>query len=308
MGVFKTADGRSLVGIGQQDGNEYNGFAGWRDCVIQLTASGATEDSVKYLNAIKDYAVAHNAKGESIMPPNLSIWISNNGVTTAVQADDITVDEANVTICGIKWNGTAWDYTDAGKGSGSVSASSLADLSDVEIDTPMNANRLLKYNDSTKKWENVSSIKAILSNSDPWHNQGAMFINDAEEILTLQSAIFPPSTQEAASLAGVVEAAITYGHIQVDNQSKNTFRPLILSAENSVFFNVPLYLGVGSGFGINESLALESATSNYATFVGTTFYNSNFYRITLTVWCPDTADVATILAKAEELMTLTEPT
>lgn len=118
MGVFKTADGRTLVGIGQQDGNEYSGFNGWRDCVIQLTASGATENSVKYLNAIKDYAIAHNAKGESIMPPNLSIWISNNGATTAVQADDIAVDGANVTICGIKWNGTAWDYTDAGKGSG----------------------------------------------------------------------------------------------------------------------------------------------------------------------------------------------
>lgn len=118
MGVFKTADGRTLVGIGQQDGNEYSGFNGWRDCVIQLTASGATENSVKYLNAIKDYAIAHNAKGESIMPPNLSIWISNNGATTAVQADDIAVDGANVTICGIKWNGTVWDYTDAGKGGG----------------------------------------------------------------------------------------------------------------------------------------------------------------------------------------------
>ena len=129
MGVFKTADGRSLVGIGQQDGNEYNGFAGWRDCVIQLTASGATENSVKYLNAIKDYAIAHNAKGESIMPPNLSIWISNNGVTTAVQADDIAVDGTNVTICGIKWNGTAWDYTDAGKGSGGGGGGDLPSVS-----------------------------------------------------------------------------------------------------------------------------------------------------------------------------------
>lgn len=126
MGVFKTADGRSLVGIGQQDGNEYSGFAGWRDCVIQLTASGATENSVKYLNAIKDYAIAHNAKGESIMPPNLSVWISSNGVTTAVQADDIAVDGENVTICGIKWNGTAWDYTDAGKGGGGGSQEPLA--------------------------------------------------------------------------------------------------------------------------------------------------------------------------------------
>jgi hypothetical protein len=126
MGVFKTADGRTLVGIGQQDGNEYSGFNGWRDCVIQLTASGATENSVKYLNAIKDYAIAHNAKGESIMPPNLSVWISNNGATTAVQADDIAVDGENVTICGIKWNGTAWDYTDAGKGGGGGSQEPLA--------------------------------------------------------------------------------------------------------------------------------------------------------------------------------------
>lgn len=145
MGVFKTADGRSLVGIGQQDGNEYSGFAGWRDCVIQLTASGATENSVKYLNAIKDYAIAHNAKGESIMPPNLSIWISNNGVTTAVQADDIAVDGANVTICGIKWNGTAWDYTDAGKGGGG--GGSDLDGKIVIEDTPTVGNFLVANDD-----------------------------------------------------------------------------------------------------------------------------------------------------------------
>jgi hypothetical protein len=160
MGVFKTADGRTLVGIGQQDGNEYSGFNGWRDCVIQLTASGATENSVKYLNAIKDYAIAHNAKGESIMPPNLSVWVSNNGATTAVQADDIAVDGENVTICGIKWNGTAWDYTDAGKGGGGGGASSLADLSDVSIAAPQ-PDQALTYNAESREWENKKQIGAI---------------------------------------------------------------------------------------------------------------------------------------------------
>lgn len=180
MGVFKTADGRSLVGIGQQDGNEYSGFAGWRDCVIQLTASGATENSVKYLNAIKDYAIAHNAKGESIMPPNLSVWISNNGVTTAVQADDIAVDGSNVTICGIKWDGTAWDYTDAGKGGGGGGASSLAELRDVAISNPQSGQVLMLRSQSgltVLQWENRSLRIADITDIEQSGVIGTALIN-----------------------------------------------------------------------------------------------------------------------------------
>lgn len=117
MSVFQTADGRWIVG-GERSGSEYKGFLGWRDCVIQLTESGATERSIDYLNAFRDYALEHSKLGEPIMPPSVQIWISNNGATSAVQADDMSVDGNDFTICGIKWNGTSWDYSGAGQGSG----------------------------------------------------------------------------------------------------------------------------------------------------------------------------------------------
>lgn len=117
MAQYQTADGRWIVGAVEGE-SDYHGFLGWRDCVIQLTASGATADSVNYLNAFRDYAFAHNALGESIMPPSVNVWISNNGTTTAVQADDISVDGNTFSIGGIKWTGSAWDYSNAGQSSG----------------------------------------------------------------------------------------------------------------------------------------------------------------------------------------------
>jgi len=117
MARYQTADGRWMVGDVEGQSN-YNGFNGWRDCVIQLTASGATAQSVKYLEAFRDYALAYNALGESIMPPSVNVWISNNGTTTAVQADDLSVSGNTFTIGGIKWTGSAWDYTNAGQSSG----------------------------------------------------------------------------------------------------------------------------------------------------------------------------------------------
>jgi len=117
MALFQTADGRWIVG-GNRSGSEYKGFLGWRDCVIQLTASGATEESIDYLNAFRDYALAHNALGEPIMPSSVNVWISNNGTTTAVQADDLSVEGNSFTIGGIKWTGSAWDCSNAGQGSG----------------------------------------------------------------------------------------------------------------------------------------------------------------------------------------------
>lgn len=117
--AYQTGDGRWIVGLGAEGESSYNGFAGWRDCVIQLTADGATEQSVKYLEGLRDYAIAHSALGDSIMPPSVNVWVSNNGTTTAVQADDLAFDGQNFTICGIKWNGSTWDYTNAGQGGGS---------------------------------------------------------------------------------------------------------------------------------------------------------------------------------------------
>lgn len=120
MAQYQTGDGRWLVGM--VDGNsDYHGFLAWRDCVVQLTSSGATPQSVNYLNALRDYAMHHNALNEPIMPPNVNVWISNRGVTSAVEADDVSVEGNTFTIGGIKWTGSAWDYSNAGAGGGGSS-------------------------------------------------------------------------------------------------------------------------------------------------------------------------------------------
>lgn len=122
MGITKTRDGRYLVGQGVTDGNEYKGSLAWRDIVIQLSADGATAESIEKLEFLRDYGLYHSGEGNSVMPPSVSVWISNNGTTTAVEADDITVDGSNYTICGIKWNGSAWDFSQAGQGGGGGSS------------------------------------------------------------------------------------------------------------------------------------------------------------------------------------------
>lgn len=118
MGINKTPDGRENVGLGYSNLNEYKGYAGRREIVIQLTADGATQDSLDALDFLKSYALYHNSVGEPIFPASTNVFISNNGVTKAVEADEVTVDGANVNIGGCAWNGASWDFTNAGQGSG----------------------------------------------------------------------------------------------------------------------------------------------------------------------------------------------
>lgn len=131
MGITKTRDGRYLVGQGVTDGNEYKGSLAWRDIVIQLSADGATAESLEKLEFLRDYGLFHSGEGNSVMPPGVSVWISNNGTTTAVEADDITIDGSNYTICGIKWDGSAWDFSQAGHGTGGLPEVTSEDNGDV---------------------------------------------------------------------------------------------------------------------------------------------------------------------------------
>jgi len=119
MGVNQTPDGRVNVGLGYNGINEYKGYAGRREIVIQLTANGATQDSLDALDFLKSYALYHNSVGEPIFPASTNVFISNNGVTKAVEADEVTVDGNNVNIGGCVWNGESWDFTNAGQGGGS---------------------------------------------------------------------------------------------------------------------------------------------------------------------------------------------
>ncbi len=139
MGVEKTADGRSLVGIGVADANNYKGFLSWRDIVIQLTSNGATAESVDRLNALRDYAIFHSGDGSPIKPPDVNVWISANGYMKAVEADDFAVtgsgDSAQFECGGIKWTGSAWDYTNAGQSSGGGGGSSGGSVLVVNVIT-----------------------------------------------------------------------------------------------------------------------------------------------------------------------------
>ena len=118
MGVNQKPDGRVNVGLGYNNLNEYKGYAGRREIVIQLTADGATQDSLDALEFLKSYALYNNSVGEPIFPASINVFISNNGVTEAVEADEVTVDGDNVNIGGCVWNGESWDFTNAGQGNG----------------------------------------------------------------------------------------------------------------------------------------------------------------------------------------------
>lgn len=118
MGVNQKPDGQVKVGLGYSDLNEYKGYAGRREIVIQLTSDGATQDSLDALEFLKSYALYHNSVGEPIFPASTNVFISNSGVTKAVEADEVTVDGDNVNIGGCVWNGENWDFTNAGQGGG----------------------------------------------------------------------------------------------------------------------------------------------------------------------------------------------
>lgn len=119
MGLNKTADGRYIVGQGVENGNNYHGFNGKRDIVIQLTADGATADGLNALEYLKAYALNAKTENKPIFPDGARVWISTNGYSKAVEADDVVIDGSNITIGGIAWNGSAWDFSNAGQSGGS---------------------------------------------------------------------------------------------------------------------------------------------------------------------------------------------
>lgn len=120
MGLNKKRDGRYVVGIGIENGNEYKGSAGYRDMVIQYTADGATDKSMEYLEYLRDYALYHSEQGNPVVPPNVSVWLSTANTMKAVEADDVSVDGSNFSIGAISWDGSNWTFgepTSGGSGS-----------------------------------------------------------------------------------------------------------------------------------------------------------------------------------------------
>ena len=115
MALYTTPDGRVIIGTGVTDGNDYHGYNGKRDIVIQLTEDGATTDGLNALEYLKSYAENAKAENKPIFPDGTRVFISANGYTKAVEADDVIIDGSNISIGGIVWNGSAWDYSGAGQ-------------------------------------------------------------------------------------------------------------------------------------------------------------------------------------------------
>lgn len=203
MGIAKKTDGRYVVGVGVDNANDYKGSAAYRDIYIQLTSSGATAKSEEYLTFLKDYAVNANALGEPIMPPSVNVWISNNGVTTAVEADDVSIDGNNYTICGIKWNGSTWDYSGAGQGK---SGSSLPSYTSADkgkfLCLGEDAEHLVE-----PKWEAVGGggdgvkIVELVQNTDTDNNACDALIKYNNNVLTSYEAVAAFITENPAIIA-----------------------------------------------------------------------------------------------------------
>ena len=118
MGITRKPSGRFIVGLGVTDGNDYKEVGALKDLFIQLTADGCTDESQNYLNYLADYAEYHSGIGEPIMPPGVNVWLSNNGTTTAVEADDLSLEDGTYTICGITCTDGEWDFSNAGQQGG----------------------------------------------------------------------------------------------------------------------------------------------------------------------------------------------
>lgn len=133
MALYTTPDGRVVIGTGVSDGNDYHGYNGKRDIVIQLTADGATDDGLNALEYLKAYATNAKAENKPIFPDGTRVFISTNGYTKAVEADDVVIDGDNITIGGIAWDGSAWDFSNAGQpgGGGQLPTPTAQDIGKV---------------------------------------------------------------------------------------------------------------------------------------------------------------------------------
>ena len=196
-----------------------------------------------------------------------------------------------------------------GGGSGG-GASSLADLSDVEIDPiSLSPGDLLSFNDNDGKWKRVSPAQAILHNNQI-ATPGAVILTDTSEFNTAPPIVFTSQSQQAELLVQIITMAVRLGEIQIDNQDASTLRSLIDEAIIAVYYNTSLVIAACELSNLVFSLSLVSANQDFAVWSGTMFNSEDLkvYRITIVFYCPVNAESASIMAKAEELMTFTEPT
>ena len=196
----------------------------------------------------------------------------------------------------------------AENGVGSGGATSLADLSDVEInENSIVTENLLRFNNETNKWENVHVDVALLG----WFHgglPGVLTMNDVGNVFVSSVISIDISDTIGRMVLQLLQAAIAYGQYKADNLDQNVFRPLVNSAITATAHNANLSCAVVSDNLLVHCFQLVGATADFAVWSGVILEDVKFYRITFAIVSPDDTTPASIVVKAEELMTFTEPT
>lgn len=186
-----------------------------------------------------------------------------------------------------------------------VGASSLAGLSDVDINKTYNEN-LLRFNAETEKWENVRADKALFGALA--EDGGAVVVSDVGDFSYLPSIYFPSDTTLGQSFDQIISAAIQAGHFSTEMDNP-TIRGLVREAVSRIGYNVPAYLVLyDSNVGIKYTLVLSGASNDAAVFSGVVGASAGawikFYRITMVAMAEEAALTAQLAVKAEELTDL----
>lgn len=189
-------------------------------------------------------------------------------------------------------------------GGGSGGASSLNDLSDVEMADPIAAESLLIFRNGI--WQSKRKDNALLGEDADL--AGAVAVDDTGEFSHYPPIAYRSNTQFGQSFDQVISAAIQAGHFStaLDNAS---LRGLVLMASTRIVYNVPMYFALRNLDGsIKYSLALSGASEDAAIFSGIVSAPAGagvkFYRITMVAYAANAASTATLAVKAEELTDL----
>lgn len=192
-------------------------------------------------------------------------------------------------------------------------ASSLNDLSDVDIqEYDIYNTNLLKFNIETEKWENVRPDKAILGH-EYTDFPGVLCVSDIGQFHVSSGLTVDLNDEFGQMFSQLVEAAIANGQYQMDDMSSTMFRPIINGALASISNNTnfTFYTFASPVLTPTHYFQLVGANNNFAMWSGVIINGVKFYQITFVFLCPDDGDdttSASVVVKAEELMTYTEPT
>jgi hypothetical protein len=187
------------------------------------------------------------------------------------------------------------------KADGPAGPSSLADLSDVEIDDPIVAESLLIFRNGI--WQSKRKDHALFG--APATSAGAVSVDDVGEFAYYPPISFRSDTQFGQSFDQVISAAIQAGHFST-NLGNASLRGLVIEASTRIWCNVPMYLVLYDTNGsIKYTLVLSGASNDTAVFSGVVGAlagaDVKHYRITMVAYAANAALTATLAVKAEEL-------